>query len=342
MASVAVAPSTAPAAASGLAENIKIEILPFIRTYNSGRVERLFNTKLIPASVDPRTGVSSHDVTINPFTRLSARLYLPPTAVISPGPSKKLPIVMYFHGGGFCSFTAASAPYHNYLNSLASEGDVIAVSVDYRLAPEHPLPTAYGDAWEALLWLTNGCRGLDRLLKESGDFGRVFLAGDSAGANIAHNVGMRMGEKGMEVEGIALVHPFFWGKRAERRTTSAFRAEVFDVLWPFVCPESDGLDDPRVNPLADGAPSLAGLGCRRLLVSVAERDLFREKGVAYLNTLRGTGWGREAELFETKGKDHVFHVFRRPDEKTAELMLRLVEFFKDKNRQPERDGRSLL
>ncbi|KAG0485298.1 hypothetical protein HPP92_009377 [Vanilla planifolia] len=75
---------------------------------------------------------------------------------------------MYFHA-------AASAPYHNYFNSLASKGDVIAVSVDYRLAPAH------GDSWEALLWLTNGCRGLDRHLEESGDFGRVFLSETAPG-----------------------------------------------------------------------------------------------------------------------------------------------------------------
>ncbi|KAG0485263.1 hypothetical protein HPP92_009342 [Vanilla planifolia] len=125
----------------------------------------------------------------------------------------------------------------------------------------------------------------------------------------------------MEVEGIALVHPFFWGNRAERRTTSAFRVEGFDALWPFVCPGSDGLDDPR-----------------RPLVSVAERDLLRERGVAYLNTLRGSEWGREAVLFETKGKDHVF---RRPDEKATEFMCRLVGFFKGKNGPPGRDGCSL-
>ncbi|KAG0485301.1 hypothetical protein HPP92_009380 [Vanilla planifolia] len=111
-------------------------------------MERLFHTKSIPACVEPHTGVSYHDVTINPFTCLSARLYLPPTAVIS-----------------------RQKATHRHLNSLGFEADVIAVSVNYRLAPEHPLTEAYDDHWESLLWLTNECPGLDRCREESGDFG---------------------------------------------------------------------------------------------------------------------------------------------------------------------------
>ncbi|PKU69125.1 probable carboxylesterase 2 [Dendrobium catenatum] len=315
-------------------DKLNMEILPFIRTYQSGRIDRLYQSKIVPASVDPRTGVSSQDITINPSARLSARLYLPPTAIISRTAPKKLPVIVYYHGGGFCTFSASSSHYHSYLNSLVAEGDVIAVSVDYRLAPEHPLPTAYEDSWEALLWVTEHAYdhnfGPDRRFAEFGDFSKIFLVGDSAGANIVHNMGIRLAENGMEVEGLALMHPFFWGKeRNSKAGSSMFKTEDFDALWPFVCPDTVGLDDPRVNPLAEGTPSLAALGSRRVLVSVAERDLLRERGRSYYERLRASGWGKnEAVFFETKGKDHVFHVFQRPDEKAAELMRHLVSFLK--------------
>ncbi|KAH0460222.1 hypothetical protein IEQ34_010885 [Dendrobium chrysotoxum] len=323
-------------------DKLNMEILPFIRMYQSGRIERLYQSKTVPASVDPRTGVSSRDITINPSARLSARLYLPPTAIISRPAPKKLPVIVYYHGGGFCTFSASSSHYHSYLNSLVAEADVIAVSVDYRLAPEHPLPTAYEDSWEALLWVTEHAYdhsfGLDRRFAEFGDFSKIFLVGDSAGANIVHNMGIRLAENGMEVEGLALMHPYFWGKermgmRNSKAGPSMFKTEDFDALWPFVCPDTFGLDDPRVNPLAEGAPSLAALGSRRVLVSVAERDLLRERGRSYYERLRASGWGKEAVFFETKGKDHVFHVFQRPDEKAAELMRHLVSFLKEESIQ---------
>ncbi|XP_020583303.1 probable carboxylesterase 2 [Phalaenopsis equestris] len=320
------------------ADKINVEILPFIRTYQSGRIDRLYPTRPVPPSVDSRTGVSSRDITINPAARLSARLYLPPTAILSRSPPKKRPVIVYYHGGGFCTFSAISSHYHSYLNSLVAEADIIAVSVDYRLAPEHPLPAAYEDSWEALLWVAehayNNSFGLDLRFAEQGDFSKIFLAGDSAGANIVHNMGIRLGENGMEVEGLALVHPYFWGKGSvgtEKQGRSMLKAEDFDALWPFVCPGTVGLDDPRVNPMADGAPSLAALGSRRVMVCVSEKDLLRERGMAYYERLRASGWGREAVFFESKGKDHVFHIFQKPDFEAKKLMQRLVSFFKEDN-----------
>lgn len=94
------------------------------------------------------------------------------------------------------------------------------------------------------------------------------------------------------MEGLALVHPYFWGKErmgVTKKGASLFKAEDFDTLWPFVCPGTVGLDDPRLNLLAEGAPSLAKLGSRRVMVSVAEKDLLRERGRAYYQRLREDG-----------------------------------------------------
>ncbi|URE01285.1 Carboxylesterase family [Musa troglodytarum] len=107
---------------------------------------------------------------------------------------------------------------HNYLNSLVARAHVVAVSINYRLAPEHPIPAAYDDSWKALRWVAshaNGGPGPDRWLADHADFDRLFLAGDSAGANIAHHMAMRAGAEGLQrgvgVHGVVLVHPYFLG-----------------------------------------------------------------------------------------------------------------------------------
>ncbi|XP_020098426.1 probable carboxylesterase 3 [Ananas comosus] len=89
---------------------------------------------------------------------------------------------------------------------------MIVVSVEYRRAPEHPLPAAYDDAWATLRC---AAARVDRWLAERGNLARVFLGGDSAGANIAHNVAMRVATEGLgvKIEGSILIHPVLGGER---------------------------------------------------------------------------------------------------------------------------------
>ncbi|CAN6221784.1 unnamed protein product [Urochloa humidicola] len=199
------------------ADEVTFELLPFIRLYKSGRVERLIVNESLPASLHDASGVASKDVTINPATNVSVRLYLPPIAAA--GAAAKLPVVVYFHGGGFMVESADSAPYHRYLNALAARAGAVVVSVDYRRVPEHRLPAAYDDSWTALSWTLAAARGSasppEPWLAEHGDPARVFLAGDSAGANIAHNVAMRAAGEVLPapapaIRGVLLVHPYFW------------------------------------------------------------------------------------------------------------------------------------
>ena len=114
---------------SAMAENTKevaIDLSPVIKVYKDGTVERLFASPIVPSSPeDPVTGVSSKDIFISPL--VSARLYLPKLKT-----NQKLPIIVYFHGGGFCLGSAFSSLDHLYINTLSSEADAIVVSVEYR------------------------------------------------------------------------------------------------------------------------------------------------------------------------------------------------------------------
>ncbi|CAN6891848.1 hypothetical protein Bca4012_092250 [Brassica carinata] len=96
---------------------------------------------------------------------------------------------------------------------------------------------------------------------------------------------------------------------------------MVDGWWQFVCPSNKGSDDPWINPFADGSPNLEGLECERVIITVAERDILREKGKMYYEKLVNSNWRGNAEIMETKGKDHVFHIFE-PDCDEAKEMVR--------------------
>ncbi|CAI0447113.1 unnamed protein product [Linum tenue] len=156
------------------------EFLPFLRIYKDGTVQRLTGTKIVPPSLhDPKSAVQSKDVRY--YSSSSAGgIYLPKQTT----PGEKLPVLVYYHGGAFLIESAFSPIYHNYLNTLVAEANVIAVSVDYRRAPENPLPIAYEDSWAALEWIASHSSGggSEDWLNKHADFDSVFVAGDSAGA----------------------------------------------------------------------------------------------------------------------------------------------------------------
>ncbi|KAL5201483.1 hypothetical protein ABZP36_035837 [Zizania latifolia] len=121
----------------------------FIRVYMSGRVERFLGIDFSPPSTDAATGVSSKDVVILPGEGVSTRIYLP--APSSGGYLRRLPVVVFFRGGGFCLGSASDAATQGHANQLAAWASAIVVSVEYSLAPQRPVPVLYGDAWAALV-----------------------------------------------------------------------------------------------------------------------------------------------------------------------------------------------
>ncbi|PKA55465.1 putative carboxylesterase 13 [Apostasia shenzhenica] len=307
-------------------EELLHDLPPLFRQYKSGRVERLAGAAATPAPFDPATGVTSKLAVVDPATPVFACLYLPPNPppATSP-PAAKLPLLVYFHGGGFCIESAFSDTYHPHLTALAARARLLVVSVDYRLAPEHPLPAAYDDCWAAVQWAASSG---DPWIADHADSGRIFVAGDSAGGNIAHRVAMWAGVAGLLLDGMAAVHPYFWGSQAvgEEGREEGWRAWM-DDLWRAVSGGRKGLDDAWINPAAEREVA-ARLGCRRALVCVAEEDPMRERGRAYYEMLKGSRWAGEVELVETKGEGHVFHLERDASgEKAEQLTAKLVEFF---------------
>ena len=166
--------------------DVAVDLRPLLLVHKDGRVQRLLgsNSTVPPSSDDPSAALLSRDVPISSSPAVSARLYLPTHK------TTKLPLLIYFHGGGFVIESAMSPTYHHYLSHLALETSSVIVSVDYRLAPEHPLPAAYDDSWSAVLFAASLS---DPWLSDHADPSRLFFAGDSAGANIAHHMAARFG-----------------------------------------------------------------------------------------------------------------------------------------------------
>ncbi|CAA2967395.1 Arylacetamide deacetylase [Olea europaea subsp. europaea] len=300
---------------------------PMVRVYKDGKVERFVGLDIVPASVDSETGVQSKDVVISPEHDVSARLYLPGN--IDPG--QKLPLLVYFHGGGFVAESPSSSTYQNHLNSLVAEANVVAVSVGYRLAPEHPVPIAYEDSWLALKWVASQStgEGHEQWVQENADFNHVYFGGDSAGANIAHNMAIRFGQEklpGINLDGIFLNCPYFWGKDpiGKEGTSLVFKKSYVDDLWAFSFPKATGLDDPSINPSMD--LNLSKLGCKKVLIYVAEEDILKERGYHYKEALTKCGWDGEVDIVDVKGENHVFSVLF-PNSENGKAMLKRVASF---------------
>ncbi|KAM5549331.1 hypothetical protein ABKV19_000647 [Rosa sericea] len=293
-------------------DQIAFEYPSRFRIYKDGSAERLKGTETVPPSTDPTTGVQSKDIVLSPESGLAARIYLPKL----PDPTRKLPFLLYIHGGGFVIESPYSPIYHSHLNSLSAEANVVALSIRYRRAPEHPLPAAFEDSWAAFEWIAahSSGNGPEAWLNEYADFNRVFVAGDSAGAALAHHVVRQSGVEGVggvNIVGLVLFHPYF-------------RNEGPDKLLEVIYPTGGGLEDLKVYPGKD--PKLGSLGAGRVLVFVAEKDSLKDRGWSYYEALKKSGWGGVVEIEETEGEDHAFHLYDPSCEKAVSLVKKVAAF----------------
>jgi acetyl esterase len=221
--------------------------------------------------------------------KLPARLYAPSKDV--------LPVLLYFHGGGF---TVGSIATHDVLcRELSRRSGCAVVSLDYRLAPTHKFPVAADDAWDATAWLSaNGAvTGLDT--------GRLALGGDSAGGTLAAVSALLAREAGIPV---ALQLLFYPGCAARQDTRSHSRFSEGLVLETphidyffghYVRTDADR-DDWRFAPL--NAPDAEGVA--PAWIGLAECDPLVDEGIQYADKLRAAGVPVDLEIY--RGVTHEF------------------------------------
>jgi acetyl esterase len=240
-------------------------------------------------------GVSVEERTIPASGReIGVRVYRPE------GAQGELPVVVFFHGGGFVLCTLDT--HDPYCRALAAEAGVMVVSVDYRLAPEHKFPAGVEDCLGTTEWV------LEHAAELGGDVGRVFVAGDSAGATLATVVALLLRDRGEagRLAGQILLYPVA-GYYEPPTVSYVEMAEGYGLtrkgmvwFWDHYLNDASEAKDFRAVPLS--AASLAGLP--RAFVVTAEYDVLRDEGQEYVRRLEGAGVEVTHEFAE--GMNHGF------------------------------------
>nr|WRU92909.1 HID3 [Vinca minor] len=319
---------------ASITNDVVTDLSPLLKVYKDGTIERLFGSPFAPPSEDPTTGVSSKDIQII-TSQVSARIYLPKNTGGGGGYGEKLPVLVYFHGGGFCTESAFSVLFHRLLNLLVAEANVVAVSVEYQRPPENVLPAAYDDSWAALQWVASHADGGDEKdpwLLNHADFNKLYLGGDSAGGNIVHNMLIRAGNEklpsNVKIIGGFLTFPLFWGSKFEKSESN--NLSLAYKSWVLAYPTApNGIDNPMINPLAN-IPSLSRIGCSKLFVLVGDsnKDDLREICLVYVEELKKIGIDH-VELAVVDEEFPCFHIFDPSCEKAKDLIKSLASFMRD-------------
>jgi acetyl esterase len=230
-----------------------------------------------------------------------------PVRIYAPESSDPLPIIAYFHGGGWVFMGIET---HDWIcRRLANACQAVVVSVEYRLAPEHRFPAALDDCMAVTTWLAENGEVL------GGDPGRLAVAGDSAGGNLAAAVALASrAEDGPRLAAQVLVYP---ATDAACATPSVVQnadgylltSAAMRWFWEqYLGPGGDS-DDGYASVLRH--PDLAGLP--PTLVITAEYDPLRDEGEAYAQHLEEAGVDVATRRF-----DGMVHGFFGMDELVPE------------------------
>ena len=235
-----------------------------------------------PPEMLPDMRIEERTVGHGDLTDIPVRIYWPPVAQHT-----DLPIVVFYHGGGWA---LGDLDTHDPLARAHAVGaEAIVVSVDYRLAPEHPFPAGVDDCWAALQWVGEHAAEL------GGDPNRIAVAGDSAGGNLAAVMAQLARDNG----GPALAFQLLWYPTTaadlslpsftENADAPILDRDVIDAFLLWYVPGLD-IGDPTTLPVTLAPANAADLsGLPPAYIGTAEHDPLRDDGAHYAERLNAAG-----------------------------------------------------
>ena len=222
---------------------------------------------------------------------IALRIYSPPGL-------RPLPVLVYYHGGGWVTGDLDGSDFQCRL--LSRWAECIVVHVNYRHAPEHPFPAALDDAYAGACWVEDNAPAL------AADPARIAVGGDSAGGNLAAAVALLARERdapqlafqylAYPVIDAAMCLPSF----AENGAGYGLTSETMAWYWDQYVPREADRANPLASPLR--ASDLGGLP--PALVLTAEFDPLRDEGEAYARRLTEAGVAVEQKRYD--GLAHGF------------------------------------
>ena len=231
---------------------------------------------LLGGEQTPVSRVINQDIA-GPAGAIPVRIYVPENS----GP---LPVVLYFHGGGWVNGSLNT--HDNISRKIARYGKVIVVAVDYRRAPEHPFPAPVQDCYAALQWASLHAADF------GGDGTKLGVAGDSAGGNLAAVITlMARDRKEPKISAQVLLYPATNIATMDTQSHKDFATGYLltraglERFSDFYAPNSEDRTKPEISPLL--AEDLSGLPSA--LVITAEFDPLRDEGEAYADRLKKAG-----------------------------------------------------
>lgn len=220
--------------------------------------------------------------------------------VYRPADDRPVPTIVFCHGGGWIAGDLDTHAQH--ARRLCVEGGAVVLAVDYRLAPEHRFPAAFDDCFAATVWAGEHAGEL------GGDRGRLVVAGDSAGGQLAASVAIAMRDAGLPLAAQLLVSPV-------TDLLGGYADPAIDAGYPSRAGNAEGYGlttagmaefvawygaraagaDWRASPLR--AANLAGVA--PAVIHAPGFDPLRDEGVAYARELAAAGVAVRHRLWPT-------------------------------------------
>ena len=265
--------------------------LPAIQTLSVDDARGLYDLRASGLDAEPNVGEVSNRTIPGPAGDIPIRVYRPVDA------GDSTPCLVFFHGGGWVIGTIDT--HDLACRALTEATNATVVSVEYRLAPEHPFPAAPDDCTAATKWVA--ANGADLGI----DGSRLAVCGDSAGGNLAAIVAQDCADGGPHISAQALVYPAtdFSDPTRPSLTSNAegylLTAAAMEWFAGHYVPEGVELTDVRLSPIfgkLEGLPPA--------IVLTAEYDPLRDEAMQYAETLRQAGVAAEARI--EQGLPHAF------------------------------------